>query len=194
MEVSTNAHLTRTNWIREALAVLSESSIDQVRIEALARRLKVSKGSFYWHFKDRADLLKSLILFWETEMTGDLIARLSPLPDPRARLEALSAAVLARTDGGIDIAQAEVALRAWAGQDPLAGAGMRRVDERRSAYLMKEFMALGAGPIEAEHFGKALYMTLIGLFSARRTTPTLADDAAFLALARLLADSAAATR
>lgn len=185
--------LTRIAWVREALAVLAESGIEQVRIEPLARRLKVSKGSFYWHFKDRADLLTALVAFWETEMTGDLITHLAPLPNPRARLDALSQAVLMRTDGGIDVAQAEVALREWAGRDPLATPGMRRVDEKRSAYLKQEFIALGAEPEQAERFARALYMTLIGLFAARRTTPALADDQAFLEMSRLIADTLAGT-
>lgn len=178
--------MTRLTWVREALAVLAESGIEQVRVEPLARRLRVSKGSFYWHFKDRADLLQALLAFWETQMTGDLITHLAPIPTPRARLEALSEAVLLRQDGDIDAAQAEVALREWAGRDPLAMPGLRRVDERRSAYLKQEFIALGIEPTQADHYAKALYMALIGLFSTRRTTPALADDEAFRALARLL--------
>ena len=56
--------LNRGAWLREALEVLRESGIDHVKVEPLAKRLGVTKGSFYWHFKDRADLLRALPEHW----------------------------------------------------------------------------------------------------------------------------------
>lgn len=81
--------LTRMDWILAATAALGQSGVDSVRVEALARRLKTSKGSFYWHFKDRPDLLEAVLALWEAEGTSDVIAMAADLPTPRERLVAV---------------------------------------------------------------------------------------------------------
>ena len=55
------------DWIRAATARLAQEGIEAVRVEVLARDLLVSKGSFYWHFRDREDLLNSVLSHWEGE-------------------------------------------------------------------------------------------------------------------------------
>jgi AcrR family transcriptional regulator len=55
------------DWIRAAFARLSTEGIESVRIELLARDLGVSKGSFYWHFQDREELLAKMLDRWESD-------------------------------------------------------------------------------------------------------------------------------
>ncbi len=59
--------LSRSDWLRAARLALLKRSIDSVSIERLARELGVTKGSFYWHFKNRAALLEALLKEWEDE-------------------------------------------------------------------------------------------------------------------------------
>ena len=64
------APLRRLDWIRVASARLSQEGIEAVRVEVLSRELRVSKGSFYWHFRDREDLLNSMLSHWEADETA----------------------------------------------------------------------------------------------------------------------------
>ena len=68
------APLQPDNWIRAAFARLANEGIESVRIELLARDLGVSKGSFYWHFRDREDLLTCVLDRWEADETEWLAA------------------------------------------------------------------------------------------------------------------------
>ena len=58
-------HLRPLDWIEAGFFRLSSEGIDAVRVEVLARDLGVSKGSFYWHFRDREDLLGRMLARWE---------------------------------------------------------------------------------------------------------------------------------
>ncbi len=65
--------LTRENWLAKALDVLAEEGIGAVCIEPVAKALGVTKGSFYWHFQDRDELVERLLEYWETERTDRLV-------------------------------------------------------------------------------------------------------------------------
>lgn len=156
--------LTRADWIIAALAPLAEAGVDGVRVEALARRLKTSKGSFYWHFRDRADLLDGLLALWESEGTGAVIAAAAEADDPAARLRHVLAEALRSHVHGVSAPALETALRAWAGQDATVAARIRAVDTRRTAYLRAELMALGQDAETAQQRADALYLALVGLY------------------------------
>jgi Bacterial regulatory proteins, tetR family. len=192
--MAANPALAREDWIEAAMRALAAGGVEAVKVERLAPALEVSKGSFYWHFKDRGDLLRALLAHWESTETTRLIEEVAHLETPRARLEALARAALRRTDGDLNIADAEDAIRAWAAADPAARAEVRRVDERRVAYLEKELVAIGAGRDAALALARAVYLALIGLFAARRTSPPLADDGAFLHLVALAIAAAESDR
>jgi len=66
-------NLGREDWLHAARLALLRGGVEQVRVEKLARALNVTKGSFYWHFKDREELLELLLREWEDEVHGLLI-------------------------------------------------------------------------------------------------------------------------
>jgi AcrR family transcriptional regulator len=70
------ADLGRDDWMRVARLALLRGGVDEVRVELLARDLGVTKGSFYWHFRDREELLDALVSEWEAELREDIIPRL----------------------------------------------------------------------------------------------------------------------
>lgn len=183
--MAANSALGQKDWIEAAMKALASGGVEAVKVERLAPALKVSKGSFYWHFKDRADLLRALLEHWESTETNSLIEEVAHLPTPRARLEALAQAAVRQKEGELDIADAEDAIRAWAAAERGARAEVQRVDARRVAYLAEELAAIGADPTVALDLARGIYLALIGLFAARRTSPQLADDAAFLRLVKL---------
>lgn len=124
----------RNAWIEAALQALSSGGPDAVRVEALAASLGVSKGGFYWHFKDRRALLEEMLDSWEKAMVEDVIAQVESQPaEPRAKLQHLFA--LAST---VDFA-VELAIRDWSRRDAEVAARLRRIDGRRMAYLHSLF-------------------------------------------------------
>ena len=142
--------LNRDAWIGGALTLLAESGVNTVKIEPLARRLGVTKGSFYWHFRDRPALLAAILSRWEEKQT-DLLIRIADhpgaSPDERLRL-LLEMTVGAFADSAFR--SAEIAIRNWSRNDPEAQMAVRAVDARRSVYIENFFAALGFAEPEAK--------------------------------------------
>ena len=148
--------LNRDAWIGGAIELLAGRGVDAVRIEPLARRLGVTKGSFYWHFKDRPALLAAILARWEENQT-DLLVRIAGHADatPAERLRLLLE-MTAGTHADRAFRNAEIAIRNWSRNDPAATVAVRSVDARRSVYIENFFVALG--------FGEAAARTRAGLF------------------------------
>src|SRR5829696_7875137 len=91
--------LKAEDWVGAARAAMAEGGVEAVAVEPLARRLGVTKGSFYWHFQSRDELLAAALGEWERTGTEGLIARLDEIEDPRRRLVAWAERVLGRDKG-----------------------------------------------------------------------------------------------
>ncbi len=182
--------LTPSDWTLAAIASLAAGGIEAVRVERLARTLKTSKGSFYWHFADRAALLRAMLDLWEAEGTADVIARLAAISEPAERLREVAREALVATTRGIDVSRAEGALRSWAAQDQAVAARLQAVEGARVAFLEAELKRLGYDGQQAGLLGKAIYLALLGLYSARRYDPALADNSAVMALIDAIIDGA----
>jgi AcrR family transcriptional regulator len=155
-----NRRLGFKDWIDEGLRTLARSGIDAVRVEPLAKALKVTKGSFYWHFDDRAALLSVMLEVWEARATEAVIDEVERRGgDERERLETLFRIVSA-TDGRL-----ERAIRAWAGYDEAARLVLDRVDQHRQRYLEDLFLALGFSGPEAAARARFCYHAVIGQFA-----------------------------
>lgn len=135
-------------WTQAALEVLAERGIDGVRVELLARRLNVTKGSFYWHFKDRDALLNAMLERWRRRATLALIDRLeSSLDSPREKMSALLA--LPMTGSSMLNADIELAVRLWGRRDDRAQVALTEVDELRMRYLTQLLVLAGIAEPEA---------------------------------------------
>ena len=71
------ARLSKEEWLARALEVLGKKGAGELTVESLARQLGVTKGSFYWHFRDRADFFRQLIEYWDEHFTQTVIAKIS---------------------------------------------------------------------------------------------------------------------
>jgi AcrR family transcriptional regulator len=158
--------LEASDWARAALDALGEGGVAAVRVEALAPRVGASKGSFYWHFADRAALVDAALELWERESTDAVIAELEGIEDPAARLRRLFA--MAFGDPGSGRVDAGLAAHA---DDPQVGPVLRRVTERRLAFIEAAYHQLGYSRARARHRALTAYSTYLGLFAVRLAAP-----------------------
>lgn len=150
--------LSRDAWIDAALEVLTEEGIDAVRVEPLARRLKVTKGSFYWHFRDRSALVAAMLARWEQTKTVAIRERVEAGGGSAAeRLHRLFAIAL-----DVGPMPLEAAVRQWAARAPEVRQAVVRVDDRRMGYLRELFVGLGLAPDEAHARSFLTYSLLFG--------------------------------
>lgn len=159
--------LDRDAWTRAALEVLGERGVAGLAIEPLARSLGTTKGSFYWHFRDREDLIRAALERWEGEETDAVIAMLGPLPDGRARLQELLTAIFL-THG--DVVDRSIGLAAHPGH-PAVEEVLARVTRRRIDYVAEQLMAAGIGQEEARHRAVLAYTAYLGYSTMVRSTP-----------------------
>lgn len=152
------AKQSRKEWIRAGLRCLAESGIDGVRVEPLAKSLGVTKGSFYWHFVDRAELLDAMLEDWAEVATEGVIAAAERSSDePMARLKRLTEIAAQGYWTGL-----ELALRDWARRDPAVSAIVDGVDRRRMDFVRDLMRAVGFDAVETETRTYLLYASLIG--------------------------------
>ncbi len=153
----TRATLLREDWITAATEVLVDRGIDAVRVDVLARELAVTRGSFYWHFKEREELLQAVLQAWRDAATEQVIHRFEGRQaEPRALIGELISLPF-RGRAAERAARVELAIRAWARRDALARQAVDEVDARRIGYIAQCFSALGFPIGEARARAFVLY-------------------------------------
>ncbi len=149
--------LTPDNWIEAATTVLVDQGIDHVRVDTLAGQLGVTRGSFYWHFRDREDLLRRVLQGWAERSTAQLTRRLeSARDDPREQLRDVISLPF-RGRAAVKAARIELAIRAWARRDDMARQAVDEADASRIGYHAVVFQALGFDAAEARMRAFVLY-------------------------------------
>ena len=170
--------LDRYDWLMQGIETLRNSGIDAVRVEPMARLLGVTKGSFYWHFKDCGEFLDGLLEYWETEMTDKIAAHVKHADgEPQRQLLALLKHIVSE-----EINRYDAAVRAWALYDERATKVVTRVDERRLAYCNQLFLHMGFSPEQAEIRSRMSYFYVVGEYSAFVPEPTLDERLAHVRL------------
>jgi AcrR family transcriptional regulator len=159
--------LSRDDWTRAALDALATDGLAGVAVEPLARRLGASKGSFYWHFRDRDELIAASLERWERRDTVEVIAALETIPDPRDRLRELARSAYAGAAEGRDAQPGVLA----AASDPRVAPVLKRVTRTRLAFMERLFQALGLDPPVARARAQMAYALYVGLGDLRRAFP-----------------------
>jgi AcrR family transcriptional regulator len=159
------SRLSAEDWELAALDALADSGLAAVAVEPLARRLGVTKGSFYWHFSDREALLAAALRRWEQSHTDRIIATVAEVQDPRERLVRLITSAMA--GGRSDRIHLALALSPHAPvRETLA-----RVSGRRMDYLESCYVELGQPRREARQSALLAYAAYVGLVHLRLEAP-----------------------
>ena len=148
----------KSQWTQAALEALRKGGVAGVRVERLAADLGITKGSFYWHFRGRGELLEALLEFWASEMTEAEFERVQAVRGGlAARLRTLADDVLEKGMGRYD-----PAVRAWARSDRKVAAAVAQVDRRRVRALTGLFEEGGFTGAEARARARLFYTFLLG--------------------------------
>ncbi|MEV2249091.1 TetR/AcrR family transcriptional regulator [Streptomyces sp. NPDC050147] len=149
--------LTAEDWADAALTAIGEGGLAAVAVEPLAVRLGTTKGSFYWHFANRDALIEAALNRWSEIHTEGMITEVEAEPDPRQRIRLLFGEAIASAASD----PLEVALLATASH-PQVTEVLRRVTERRVAYVAELFAELGFPEPEARRRGLLAYTVYLG--------------------------------
>jgi AcrR family transcriptional regulator len=166
------SRLSREDWVLAALDALHGGGLAAVAVEPLATRLGATKGSFYWHFRDRSELIAATLAHWEHQGTDQVTVALDATPDPASRLRMLASITLTE-EHQPDLS---VALLADA-THPLVAEALERVTRRRLDYLTEQFRALGLEEHEARARSLLAYTAFLGISQLRRHLPGAAGTA-----------------
>jgi len=156
--------LSPTDWIQAAYRALTTGGPQAIRAESIARALNVSKGSFYWHFKDVPALKQAMLDHWQQVATQDVIDLVeSGATDAKARLHLLVRVSTALPDDDYGGGLAEAAIRDWARYDPAAAKAVKQIDSQRLKFVESQFSAFGFNQQQSTQRATILYAALIGL-------------------------------
>lgn len=151
------ARLSAEDWAQAALDLVAEQGVAAVAVEPLARRLGVTKGSFYWHFPSRDALLQAALERWEAIEQVSVFGSLEAVPDPKERLRALFLLVAHEVQPHIIYSELLKAL-----DHPAVQPVINRVSQRRLDYLVASFRQAGLARTEAQHRARLAYSAYLG--------------------------------
>lgn len=156
------ANLTRADWLAAALDCLLEAGVDAVKITRLADRLGVTRGSFYWHFKDRAEVLEGLLELWQRTNTQAIIGAVANAAGPHEGVLGLFACWL---DTNRYNPHLDMAIRAWARQDAALLQQVRAADQARLSAIAEMYLRGGFSKEAAVVAARNIYYTQMGYYA-----------------------------
>jgi AcrR family transcriptional regulator len=161
--------LSKDDWVQAALSAIAEGGLDAVAVEPLARRLGVTKGSFYAHFSSRDDLIEAALASWERSHGKEGLEQFAAIEDPVERLDAVMRAAIEFSRGE----RPSVHIRLMDElDDRRVRASVRRVNAGRIERLTATFAQLGLGPRQAELRARIFYAAFLGLIQMSRESPS----------------------
>lgn len=160
-----STQLSRLHWIELGLHLLGQRGLEAVRVEVLARRLRVTKGSFYWHFKNRQDLFDSMVELWEEE-TRALLAEAGEAEPGLPRLNRLFELV-DRHKGR----RPDVAIFSWARRDAKVATRVESVESKRIEFLEDVFRVVRGGKDGAHEDALFTYLAFVGWLDRASRAP-----------------------
>ncbi len=164
-----DTRLSRDDWLKVAVDALLQDGPDGVAVQPLARRLETTKGSFYWHFSSREDLLRAALAEWEAAATQDAIDAIEEQSEePQEKTTLLVTAITNRCQDH----PGELLLLAGA-THPDVGAAVERVTWRRIDYLARLLRAAGLTPAVAQRRATIGYAACVGHAQFARSVPTV---------------------
>jgi AcrR family transcriptional regulator len=151
-----NDRLTKSDWIEHGLRTLATDGANALKVGPMATKLKVSRGSFYWHFRDIADFRSQVLRSWRERTTDQVIQELEAAKAEPDRLKHLiRRAFVAKRS-------LDRAIRSWAAEDEDVATIVASVDASRVAYIAKLLVAAGVESRKALPRAAFMYWAYLG--------------------------------
>ena len=192
-----STRLTRDDWLDAAFRAAIEGGFSSVRVLSLAKTLGVSRGSFYWHFTDHAELVSALIDRWYQRTIA------ADTDEPHADLEDPTGPILRILDGAIahsvedrEHDRFEQALRSVSSKDSTVAALLERVDRSRLQLLHRHYLQLVHDDETARELAALFYLAIVGSHEALNRPSASVKVSNYLksVIARHLVHAVSATR
>jgi AcrR family transcriptional regulator len=161
------SRLTRDDWLDEAFKAVVAGGFDNVKVLALAEKLKVTRGSFYWHFTDHADLIGSLLMRWKlAQLALDANLKSQQSGDALKDLDLVVDAAFLQAGSELENLRFEQAMRALSHHHPVAAQLLVEVDAGRMDLFQSKFFVLVKDANTARDLAALLYLAIAGGFQA----------------------------
>jgi AcrR family transcriptional regulator len=155
--------LSQTDWITAARDALIKGGVHAVKVDLISSRLKITRGSFYWHFKSRAELLQALLELWESQNTKPF-EEVAQRTDIDAVQKFADMVRIWLEEKDFDPAF-DAAVRDWARSSPSIAKRIAAIDEFRMSQLEKVFHEIGYEGKEAMVRARVTYYHQIGYYA-----------------------------
>jgi AcrR family transcriptional regulator len=152
--------LSPEDWADAGLHVIARRGWSRLTIDGVADWLRVTKGSFYWHFPDRRAFLQAVLARWRFLSSTGTLARVQDIDDPRQRLRRLLELVIEET-GPVELDTAIWAARS----EPLVAEAIEAASRERLALLTKLYEQLGHPAAQAARWALSAYSEFAGLLA-----------------------------
>lgn len=152
----------REDWIAIARKTLVTAGIDDVKVDRLAKRLGVTRGSFYWHFQSRSDLLQALLKDWEARNLVEIAQVEEHWTSSGPELSDVVRSWMSEDSAFLAF---DLAVRGWARKAPSVAKAVHRVDDAWIALLEEVFRHSGYGGDEALVRARIVYFHQIGYYA-----------------------------
>jgi AcrR family transcriptional regulator len=149
--------LTKSDWIKHGLRTLANDGANALKVGPMAMKLEVSRGSFYWHFRDIADFRSQILRSWQDRTTDQVIQELEAEKAEPDRLKHLMKRAFGGKRSGLDRA-----IRSWAAEDEDVATIVASVDASRVAYIAKLLVAAGVESRQALPRAAFMYWAYLG--------------------------------
>lgn len=161
------SRLTRDDWLDAAFKAVVEGGIDNMKVLMLAETLGVTRGSFYWHFEDHADLLNATLERWKKkEMETGLRLQAQVSPDPVQDMDQLLDEALAQGGADLENMRFELAVRGLGRRSPEVAQKLAEIDQVRMALFVQKFKRLIQDEQKANDLAALFYLAIVGCYQA----------------------------
>lgn len=157
--------LSAKDWVDQGLKALASRGFTALKAEPLAKTLRVSRGSFYWHFADIAAFHAAVLARWHEVAAEQIIANIEAASKDDNPLALLLRRVFSER------LALERAVRGWAGVDPAARAAVQAIDRRRLNYVEGLLVQSGLSDNAARSRAQILYWAFLGFALSDQPLP-----------------------